>query len=469
MYEPVIGLEVHLQLSTKSKLFCACSTRFGASANTLVCPVCLGLPGCLPVLNKGAVSLAIISATALNCKINKISRFHRKNYFYPDLPKAYQISQYDEPLAIDGFLEIDGKKIGIIRVHLEEDAGKLIHKEDYSLVDFNRCGIPLIEIVSSPDITSPKEAGKYLAGLKTIFEYLEVSDCNMEEGSLRCDANVSVSKEQGRLGTKVEIKNMNSFKGVEKALSYEIERQTNLLKEGKKIIQETRLWDEKKGVTLSMRQKEEAHDYRYFPEPDLLPLVIEQNWIKELKKEIPELPSVKKKRFVDEYGLTQYDAGVLTSSKEIANFFEETLKDYNNPKILSNWLLTEVLSLTTPSKINECKIKPNLLAKMLIMIEKQEISGKIGKELIVEIFNTGKDPKDIVKEKGLIQIKDEESLVLMIDEVIKENQKAAEEYMSGKEKALGFLIGALMKKTKGKANPELANRLLKERIATAYV
>ncbi|MEW6680597.1 MAG: Asp-tRNA(Asn)/Glu-tRNA(Gln) amidotransferase subunit GatB, partial [bacterium] len=354
MYEPVIGLEVHLQLKTESKLFCGCSTKFGASANTLVCPVCLGLPGCLPVLNKGAVSLAIISALALNCKINNLSRFHRKSYFYPDLPKAYQISQYDEPLAIDGFLEIDGKKIGIIRLHLEEDAGKLIHKEDYSLIDFNRCGIPLIEVVSCPDIRSPKEAGQYLTSLKAIFEYIEASDCNMEEGSLRCDANVSIRKEGEGLGTKVEIKNMNSFKGVEKALSYEIERQINLLENNEKIIQETRLYDEKKEVTLSMRQKEEAHDYRYFPEPDLFPLVIDNSLIEELKREIPELPSDKKKRFVSEYCLSPYDAEVLTSSKKIAGFFEETLKYYNNPKIVSNWITTEVLSLVSPDKINEC-------------------------------------------------------------------------------------------------------------------
>lgn len=464
MYEPVIGLEVHLQLKTESKLFCSCSTKFGSLPNSQTCPVCLGLPGVLPVLNKNAVSLAIISALALNCKINRTSSFSRKNYFYPDLPKGWQTSQYDEPLAAEGFVEIDGKRMRIIRVHLEEDAGKLIHKDEYSLVDYNRCGTPLIEIVSSPDITSPNEAYQYLTELKAIFEYIKTSDCNMEEGSLRCDANISLRKQGEKMGVKVEIKNMNSFKAIEKALSYEIERQTILLENNEPIIQETRLYDERNEKTLSMRQKEEAHDYRYFPEPDLLPLIINDNWIEELKKEIPELPRNKRKRFITEYHIPEYDAFVLTSFYKLAGFFEETLKDYNNPKVVSNWIMTEVLSLVEKEKIDESKIKPSLLAKMLRMIESGEISGKIGKALIVEIANTGKDPSEIVKERGLVQIKDEESLISAIIEVINENPKAVNEYKSGKEKALGFLVGALMKKTKGKANPELANLLLKERL-----
>ncbi|HAW50106.1 TPA: Asp-tRNA(Asn)/Glu-tRNA(Gln) amidotransferase GatCAB subunit B [bacterium] len=464
-YEGVIGLEVHCQLKTKTKLFCSCSTQFGAHPNTNVCPVCLGLPGCLPVLNKRAVELAVITSIVLNCKINETSIFARKNYFYPDLPKAYQISQYDQPLAVDGSIDVLGEKIGVVRINLEEDAGKLVHKEGYSLVDFNRCGVPLVEIVSKPDIKSPDCAYQYLISLKEVLQYAGISDCNMEEGSLRVDANVSVRRIGEEMGVKVEVKNMNSFKWVERALGYEIERQINILKEGGKITQETRLWDEKKQKTFSMRGKEEAHDYRYFPEPDLLPLVIDKARTEELENEIPELPSHKRKRFVEEYGIPEYDAGVLTSSKELARFFEEVLKDYKNPKAVSNWIMTEVLSIISPEKINECKIKPNLLAKMLVMIEKGEISGKIGKDVIIEIEKTGKDPEEIVKEKGLIQIKDEESLILAVDEVIRENQKAVEEYRSGKEKALGFLIGALMRKTKGRANPELANRIFKTRLA----
>lgn len=463
-YEGVIGLEVHCQLKTKTKLFCSCLCQFGSPPNTNVCPVCLGLPGCLPILNKRAVELAVIASIALNCKINEVSVFARKNYFYPDLPKAYQISQYDQPLAVDGEIDVFGKKIGITRIHLEEDAGKLVHKEGYSLVDFNRCGVCLIEIVSKPDIRSPDCAYQYLTDLKEILQYAGVSDCNMEEGSLRVDANVSVRKMKEEMGVKVELKNMNSFKGIERALGYEIERQVGILEGGGRVIQETRLWDEKNERTFSMRQKEEAYDYRYFPEPDLLPLVIDNGWTKKLKGEIPELPSSMRKRFISEYGIPEYDAGVLTSSKAVAGFFEETLKDYKNPKVVSNWIMTEVLSIVPPDKIQECKIKPNLLARMLIMIEGGEISGKIGKDVITEIEKTGKDPEAIVKEKGLVQIKDEESLILAIDEVIRENPKAVAEYKSGKEKILGFLIGALMEKTKGKANPKLSNRLFKMRL-----
>lgn len=465
-YEPVIGLEVHCQLASHSKIFCPCPTKFGASPNTQVCPVCLGLPGVLPCFNKKVLELAIVAALALNCKINKESRFHRKNYFYPDLPKAYQISQYDEPLAVGGSIEIDGKRIGITRLHLEEDAGKLMHAEGASLVDFNRCGTPLIEIVSEPDIRSPEEAYAYLTEIKAILQYTEVSDCNMEEGSLRCDVNVSIRREGEGFGEKVEIKNLNSFRGVEKALHYEIERQTGVIEEGGKIIQETRLFDEKKQATFSMRTKEEAKDYRYFPEPDLLPLVVEKEQIERIRAQVPELASQKRERFMRNYGLSKYDTGVLTSTKELANFFESCLADYNKPKVVSNWITTEFLALLTETKkeLKDSLVKPKLLTKMLLLIDDGLISGKIGKEVFAEIFATGKDPEAIVKEKGLVQIKDADSLLAVVDEVLSENPQAIKDWQEGKKKVLGALIGQIMKKTQGKANPALVNQLLLERL-----
>ena len=465
-YEPVIGLEVHCQLASHSKIFCPCPTKFGASPNTQVCPVCLGLPGVLPTFNKKVLELAIVAALALNCKINKESRFHRKNYFYPDLPKAYQISQYDEPLAVGGSIEIDGKRIGITRLHLEEDAGKLMHAEGASLVDFNRCGTPLIEIVSEPDIRSPEEAYAYLTEIKAILQYTEVSDCNMEEGSLRCDVNVSIRREGEGFGEKVEIKNLNSFRGVEKALHYEIERQTGVIAKGGKIIQETRLFDEKKQATFSMRTKEEAKDYRYFPEPDLLPLVVEKEQIERIRAQVPELASQKRERFMRNYGLSKYDTGVLTSTKELANFFESCLADYNKPKVVSNWITTEFLALLTETKkeLKDSLVKPKLLTKMLLLIDDGLISGKIGKEVFAEIFATGKDPEEIVKEKGLVQIKDADSLLAVVNEVLSENPQAIKDWQEGKKKVLGALIGQIMKKTQGKANPALVNQLLLERL-----
>lgn len=466
-YEPVIGLEVHCQLACNSKIFCSCPTKFGASPNTQVCPVCLGLPGVLPVFNKKVLELAIVAALALNCKIQRHSRFHRKNYFYPDLPKAYQISQYDEPLATEGHIEIDGKRIGITRLHLEEDAGKLTHTEGASLVDFNRCGTPLIEIVSEPDIRSPQEAYSYLTEIKAILQYTGVSDCNMEEGSLRCDVNVSIRKKDEELGEKVEIKNLNSFRGVEKALHYEIERQTKVFLEGGgKVFQETRLFDEKKQATFTMRTKEEAKDYRYFPEPDLLPLVADMEQIERIKAQVPELPSQKRERFIRDYGLCEYDTGVLTSTKEMANFFESCLKDYDKPKVVSNWIMTELLGLLTETKkkLADSLVKPEFLTKMLKLIDNGLISGKIGKEVFAEIFATGKDPEEIVKEKELTQIKDTDSLLSVIDEVLSENPQATKDYREGKKKAAGSLIGQIMRKTKGKANPALANQLLLERL-----
>ncbi len=464
--EAVIGLEVHCQLASCSKIFCSCPTKFGAEPNTQVCPVCLGLPGVLPVFNKKVLELAIVSALALSCKINNHSRFHRKNYFYPDLPKAYQISQYDEPLAVGGFIIIDGKRIGITRLHLEEDAGKLMHAEGVSLVDFNRCGTALIEIVSEPDIRSPEEAYAYLTEIKAILQYTEVSDCNMEEGSLRCDVNVSIRKKQEGFGEKVEIKNLNSFRGVEKALHYEIERQTEVILGGGKVFQETRLFDEKKQVTFTMRAKEEAKDYRYFPEPDLLPLVVEKEQIESLKSQVPELASQKRERFARDYGLSEYDALVLTSTKELAQFFEACLKDYNKPKMVSNWIMTEFLALLTENKkkLADSLVKPQLLTKMLKLIDDGLISGKIGKEVFAEIFATGKDPEEIVKEKGLVQIKDKDSLYLVINEVLSENPQAIKDYQEGKKKAVGALIGQIMKKTMGRANPGLANQFLLERL-----
>ncbi|MDI6703529.1 MAG: Asp-tRNA(Asn)/Glu-tRNA(Gln) amidotransferase subunit GatB [bacterium] len=470
-YEPVIGLEVHVQLATKTKLFCGCRTTFGAPPNSQTCPVCLGFPGVLPVLNKEVVELAILSAIALNCTINPYSRFSRKNYFYPDLPKAYQISQYDLPLAKDGWVEISSggkiRKIGIIRVHLEEDAGKLIHEDSGSLVDYNRCGIPLIEIVSSPMLRSSQEAYEYLNALKDILRYLRVSDCNMEEGSLRCDANVSVrEKDAEGFGTKTEVKNMNSFKAVKQALDYEISRQIDLLEKGRRVLQETRLWDERESRTHGMRTKEEAHDYRYFPEPDLVPLSINPEWVNKISKRLPELPKDRMNRFLKEYGLPEYDALVLTSSRDLADYYEECVRLYNQPKVISNWIMTELLALLKEDgiEITQVKIKPEHLISMLGLIDKGVISGKIAKDIIVHMFRTGKDPSLIVEEKGLVQITDEDEVSKVIDEVILENKKAVLEYKSGKTKVMGFLVGQVMKKTEGKANPQIVNKLLREKI-----
>ncbi|MEW6609025.1 MAG: Asp-tRNA(Asn)/Glu-tRNA(Gln) amidotransferase subunit GatB, partial [bacterium] len=439
---------------------------FGAPPNSQTCPVCLGFPGVLPVLNKQAVEYAIKSALALNCHIVQTCKFHRKNYFYPDLPKAYQISQYDEPLARNGYLEITTTKIGITRIHLEEDAGKLIHtEEESSLVDFNRCGTPLIEIVSEPEIKTPQQAYEYLTNLKSVLEYLEVSDCNMEEGSLRCDANVSIRPiGEVKLGTKTEIKNLNSFKAVEKAMSYEIERQIKLITQGGNIIQQTRLWDEKKQVTTPMRSKEEAHDYRYFPEPDLVPLEVSSQWIDEIKATIPELPQAKKKRFIEEYGLPVYDSEVLTATKQLAEFFKNTTKLYPKPKIVSNWIMTEVLGFLGESNltITQTRLTPTHLAKMLELIDNGTISGKIGKEVLAEIFKTGKLPDEIIREKELVQISDSDEMAKVIEQVITANPKAVEEYKSGKKEVLGFLVGQVMKLTRGKANPKITNELLQK-------
>lgn len=475
-YETIIGLEVHAQLDTDSKIFCSCSTEFGKEPNTNTCPVCLGLPGTLPVLNKKAVEYLVMTGLALNCEIASYSKFDRKNYFYPDLPKAYQISQYDLPVAENGYIEVEAEegthRIGITRIHLEEDAGKLIHegsidKSSGSLVDYNRTGVPLAEIVSEPDIRTPKQAKKYLNYLKKTLEYLKVSDCNMEEGSLRCDANISLRlRNEKEFGIKVELKNMNSFKAIEKALAYEQKRQREMLENNEEIVQETRTWDENKNKTISMRGKEEANDYRYFPEPDLVPLEIDEDWEKEIEQRLPELPSIRKKRFIKEYELPEYDAEVLTDSRELADLFEECVNQYEDPKEVSNWIMGEFLRLVNEEKIEieESKITGNLLAEMLKMMDQGVISSKIAKTVFEEMFHTGKDPGDIVKEKGLKQISDEDKLEKLVDEIIKNNPDVIEDIRNGKDKAVGYLVGQVMKETKGKANPQMVNKMFKEKI-----
>ncbi|MDL1969438.1 MAG: Asp-tRNA(Asn)/Glu-tRNA(Gln) amidotransferase subunit GatB [Candidatus Desulfofervidaceae bacterium] len=470
-YEAVIGLEVHAQLLTESKIFCSCSTQFGASPNTHVCPICLGMPGVLPVLNKRVVEFAMKMALATNCQINPYSVFARKNYFYPDLPKGYQISQYEHPLAEYGWVEIEvngqKKRIGITRIHMEEDAGKLIHDphKPVSYVDFNRTGVPLIEIVSEPDIRSPEEAVAYLKKLRSILRYLEICDGNMEEGSFRCDANISLRPVGSEaFGVKTELKNMNSFKHVQRALAYEIERQKAILEEGGSIIQETRLWDEAKGVTRSMRGKEEAHDYRYFPDPDLVPVVVDEAWIEAVRNTLPELPDEKKERFIKEYNLPSYDAEVLTTSRELADYSESVVKACANPKMVSNWIMSELLGKLNQEKkeIGECPVTPEQLGELLALIEKGTISGKIAKTVFEEMYATGKSPAQIVKEKGLVQITDEATLRKIAEKIIREHPKEVEQYRAGKEKLLGFFVGQMMKETKGKANPQLANKIFKE-------
>lgn len=473
-YEAVIGLEIHVELKTESKIFCSSSAHFGGAPNTHICPVCLGLPGVLPVLNKKVVEYAIRAALALNCEIARFCKFDRKNYYYPDLPKNYQISQYDLPLAQNGYLEIETengrKRIGILRIHMEEDAGKLLHQgtvttTPYSLVDYNRTGVPLLEIVSAPDMRTPEEARAYAEKLRSVIQFTGISDCKMEEGSLRVDANVSVRPVGSReFGVKTEIKNVNSFRALQKALAYEIERQIAILEEGGEVVQETRTWDEGKGITLPLRSKEEAHDYRYFPEPDLPPLVISQEWVEEIYRSLPELPDARRERYIAEYGLPAYDAGVLTATKEIGDYFEECVKLYPHPKTVSNWVMGELLRLlnATNTEITASPVRPAQLAALLKLIDDGTISGKIAKTVFEEMFNTGKDPETIVKEQGLVQISDEAMLKKVVQEVIAANPKVVADYKQGKEKALGFLVGQVMKATQGKANPALVNRLLKE-------
>ncbi len=472
-YEPVIGLEVHAQILTESKIFCSCSTRFGAEPNSQVCPICLGMPGVLPVLNKRAIELAIRAAIATNCKISPESRFARKNYFYPDLPKGYQISQYEEPPSTDGWLEIElnssRKKVRIRRLHLEDDAGKLIHEhsQDSSYVDLNRAGVPLIEIVSEPDIANSDEAVAYLKKLRSILMYIDVCDGNMEEGSLRCDANVSIrSKGVKELGTKTEIKNVNSFKFVQKAVEYEIKRQILALESSGKVIQETRLFDSNQGVTFAMRSKEEAHDYRYFPDPDLLPIIVDIEWIEQIRKSLPELHDTRLNRFIEEYKLPSYDAEVLTASKEVADYFEECLKGYDKPKTVSNWIMTEVLRELKGEEygIKTFPIAPKRLSELLKFIDDGTISAKIGKDVFSEMALTNKMAKDIIAEKNIKQISNPSEIEMIISQVIEKNPDEATRYIAGQEKLIGFFVGEVMKATDGKANPKLVNEMLKKRL-----
>jgi len=475
-YEPVIGLEVHAQLLTRSKIFCGCSTTFGEEPNTQTCPVCTGQPGSLPVLNRKAVEFAIKLGLATKCRIAPYSLFARKNYFYPDLPKGYQISMYELPLAEDGFVEIlvDGKKkrIKIIRIHLEEDAGKLKHGEtpetaSFSYVDFNRTGVPLVEIVSGPDIRSPQEAGDYLRELRAILQYLEICTADMEKGNFRCDANVSVRpRGQQEFGTRTELKNMNSFRHVEMALEYEIKRQISLLEDGEQIVQETRLWDVDEGLTASMRGKEEAHDYRYFPDPDLVPVKIDETWIGQIRESLPELPSEKRERFVKQYSIPEYDAAIITSTKPLSMYYEEAVRLFREPKTVSNWIMGDLLRelKRDEREIDQCPVTPLHLAEMLSMIKDGTISGKIAKDVFEEIYRTGEKPSKIVQEKGWVQILDKGEIERAIEKAMQANPKQVEDYRKGKEKLFGFFVGEVMKETKGKANPKLLNELLKEKL-----
>ena len=484
-YQIIIGLEVHAELATATKVFCGCGTKFGADPNSQTCPVCLGMPGVLPVLNEKVVLSAIRIALALNCKINLYNKFDRKNYYYPDLPKNYQISQQYLPIAADGHLDIfvshdknsasdaitgEKKHIRINNIHIEEDAGKNLHAEDtglqnMSLVDFNRAGVPLLEIVTYPDMRNLQEVEKFMTDLRNILLYTGVSDCKMEEGSLRFEANVSLKPAgQTELGPRVEMKNLNSFKMVLSALQYEIKRQEELLREGKEVIQETRLWDEKKDKTYSMRSKEEAHDYRYFPEPDLVPLTIDEKLLNEIRSSIPELPASKFERFCKEYGLSEYDAGVLTQNRTLSDFYEEVTAVFHEPKTVSNWVMGELLSILNEQKqeLTDCPISPQQFAELMELLKKGTINSPSAKSILREMFHSGKNAKELVEEKGLSQISDEEDIKKIVSKAISENPGSANDYRKGKKKALGFLVGQVMKATKGRANPKLVNKLLQE-------
>ena len=470
-FETVIGLEIHAQLKTATKIFCGCSTKFGAPPNSNTCPICLGMPGVLPVLNKKVVEFAIKFGLAANAKINRFSQFARKNYFYPDLPKGYQTSQFDLPIIGRGEIEIevDGQKrtIGITRAHMEEDAGKLIHDEvePLSHVDLNRTGTPLLEIVSEPDIRSPQEAAAYLKKIHAILRYLDICDGNMQEGSFRCDANISLRPVgQDELGIRTELKNMNSFRNVQSALEFEVRRQRDILLDGGTIVQETLLWNPDKNCSESMRGKEDAHDYRYFPCPDLVPVEISEEWIEEIRGSLPELPDQRKARFVTQYDLPEYDAILLTSDREVAEYFENTVKGGAPIKKASNWIMTELMRELKGEEISSCKVGPAQLAALLSMVENNSISGKIAKTVFLDMMISGKDPATIVKEKNLVQVSDVGELLILVKEIVAANPAQAEDYRAGKTKLMGFFVGQLMQKTKGQANPQLANELFTKEI-----
>lgn len=473
-YEIVIGLEVHSELSTKTKIFCSCPTSFGAEPNTHTCPICMAMPGTLPVLNEKVVEYAVKAGLATNCNITQNSKNDRKNYFYPDLPKSYQISQFDEPLCKNGFIEIDTKqgkkKIGITRIHIEEDAGKLNHDEfgGGSLVDLNRAGVPLIEIVSEPDLSSSEEVEMYLKKLKAILEYIEVSDCKMQEGSFRADVNVSVRKRgDTKLGTRTEMKNMNSFRSIVRGIEYEVDRQIDVLEEGGKVEQETLRWDDVSGKTFSMRDKEDAQDYRYFPEPDLVAIKLSDEYINGIKNELPELPESRKERYINEYKLSEKDSNIITGSKYLSDLFEKASEICGNVKAVNNWIISDISRILNEKEMEPSDIPfiPEHLAKLVQLIDKGTISSSIGKKVIEELFEIPKDPEDIIKEKGWIQISDEGEIKEVVLKVLDANPQSVLDFKSGKDKALGFLVGQAMKETKGKANPQLLNKMFKEELS----
>jgi len=472
-YITVIGLEVHAELKTKTKAFCSCSTEFGATPNTHVCPVCLGMPGALPVINKQMVEFALRFGLAVNCEIQHYSKFDRKNYYYPDLAKAYQISQFYQPICLKGYVDInvDGKpkRIGITRIHMEEDAGKLVHSgtsistSDFSAVDYNRAGVPLIEIVSEPDMRSAAEARAYMEKLRSYLQYTEVCDGKMQEGSMRCDANISIMPVGAKeFGTRAEIKNLNSFKALERAIEYEVERQKEILEDGGHVVQETRTWDDAQGMTFSMRSKEEAHDYRYFPEPDLAPIIIDDAWIAKAKSELPELPDARKKRLMEEKGLQEYDAELIVADKKFAEYFDAAAEGVKDAKGVANWMLGDVSAYLNAHNcdITGFPVSPKHLGEMVALIEKGVLSSKLAKKVFAEMLKKDEAPADLVKKLGLEQVSDEGAIQAMVDEVIAANPKSVADFKAGKDKAIGFLVGQIMKKSRGKANPGMVNKLI---------
>ena len=472
-YEVIIGLEVHAELSTKTKIFCSCPTAFGAAPNTHTCPICMAMPGTLPVLNEKVVEYAVKAGLATNCEISRNSKNDRKNYFYPDLPKSYQISQFDKPLCEHGYVEIEingeKKKIRLTRIHIEEDAGKLNHDEfgGGSLVDLNRAGVPLIEIVSEPDLRSAEEVEQYLRKLKSILEYIEVSDCKMQEGSLRADVNVSVrKKEETKLGTRTEMKNMNSFRSIVRAIEYEVDRQIDVIENGGKIDQETLRWDDVSGKTFPMRDKEDAQDYRYFPDPDLVAIKLSEEYIENIKNSLPELPESRKERYLQEYKLSEKDAKLITASKYLSDLFEEAVKVCNNPKAVNNWIISDISRILNETEMEPIQIPfdAKQLGKLVVLIDKGTISSSIGKKVLVELFENPRDPEDIIKEKGWIQISDEGAIKEIVLKILENNPQSIADYKGGKDKALGFLVGQAMKETKGKANPQMLNKMFLEEL-----